>query len=67
MSDYSNCRIINIRRGSKSRGLDGIVYADLVAANGSLLIAATLSYIQDALRERLPAHPLDAPPLDPLS
>jgi hypothetical protein len=48
------CTITNIRKGSKKQGRDLIIYAELRDAQGELVIAATLDYIVEALRERLP-------------
>jgi hypothetical protein len=49
-TDYSKCRIINIRRNPRTTNL----HAALVDADGVLIIAATLDYIIQALEERLP-------------
>ena len=56
---YKDCVIKNIRRGivvssrPSTRGRDKIIYADLYAADGELLISATLDYITDALKDRI--------------
>lgn len=52
--DYSKCRIVNIRRGPKSKGRDIWTYAHLVDEKGNIVICATLDYIVKALEERLP-------------
>lgn len=52
-SEYEDCKIVNIRYGSKSSGRDSILYAHLVDKYNNLLISATLDYIVGALRERL--------------
>jgi hypothetical protein len=56
-TDYSKCRIVNIRRGEKSKGRDIWIYAHLVDEKGNIVICATLDYIVKALDERLPEVP----------
>lgn len=61
MSDYQNpyvgAKITDIRLGSRSKGRGHIIYANLVGADGELLVAATLDYILDVLKTRLPPTP----------
>jgi hypothetical protein len=52
MSNYKNCRIVDIRRGSGERS--HLIYAQLVNDKDELLISATLDYIVEALAERIP-------------
>lgn len=54
MSDYKNCRIIDIRRGSGKRS--HLIYAQLVNDKDELLISATLDYVVEALAERIPVE-----------
>jgi len=49
---YRGCTITNIHRGSKGRDMH--IYATLVDSEGKVLISATLDYILEALKERLP-------------
>ena len=49
-NEYNGCKIINIRK----HALTGTIHASLVNKDGTLLIAATLEYINKALAERLP-------------
>jgi hypothetical protein len=56
-TDYSKCRIVDIRRGEKSKGRDIWIYARLVDKDGNVVINATLDYIVKALAERLPDVP----------
>lgn len=58
MSDYKNCRIVNIRRGSGKRS--HLIYAELVNDKDELLIGATLDYIVKALAERIPIEENEA-------
>lgn len=57
---YVDCTIKNIRRGKviprrpSTRGRDEIIYADLYSKDGELLISATLDYITEALKVRVP-------------
>jgi hypothetical protein len=51
MNKYDTATITNVRRGKGTRS--NIIYANLVAADGELLIAATLDYIVEALAERM--------------
>jgi len=52
--DYTHCRIVNIRKGSRATGRDKYIYADLFDENDRLVISATLDYISEQLTERLP-------------
>jgi hypothetical protein len=54
---YVGSKITNIRLGSRSKGRGHIIYANLVGADDELLISATLDYILDALKSRLPPTP----------
>jgi hypothetical protein len=54
--DYAGCTIVNIHRGTKASKRDDIVYAELRDKNGALMIAATLEYITESLKIRLPEH-----------
>lgn len=55
MNKYDTAIIKNIKRGTGGRR--HIIYAQLVAADGELLIAATLDHIIDALRDRMTKEP----------
>jgi hypothetical protein len=52
MSDYSDVWITDIRRGKGSRS--HIIYARLVNGKGETLISATLDFIVEALKHRMP-------------
>jgi hypothetical protein len=54
MSDYIDCKIVNIKRGKGSRS--HIIYATLISKRGDLLISATLEYILEALHARIPTE-----------
>lgn len=54
---YEGATIRNIRLGSTSKGRGHFIYAELVSADGQVLISATLDYIEEALRDRLPLTP----------
>ena len=54
---YDGATIRNIHLGSTSKGRGHIIYAELVSADGMPLISATLDYILDALKTRLPPRP----------
>ena len=56
-TDYSKCRIVNIRLGPKSKGRVIWVYAELRDEKDQLVICASLDYIVKALEERLPEVP----------
>lgn len=52
---YNNTAIINIRRGKASENRSDVVYATLVDnTTGETLVSATLCYILEILKERLP-------------
>lgn len=55
MSEYENAKIVNIRKGEKSKERDKNIYAELRTANGELLVGSTLPYILKVLQERLTA------------
>ncbi len=52
ISDYDGAVITNIRRGKGDRSQ--YIYAQIRDKNNELLVAATLDYCVDALKERLP-------------
>ncbi len=55
MPDYSNVKICDIHRGKASEIRGDLVYATLRDADtGELLVSATLDYIVEILKERLP-------------
>lgn len=56
-NEYDGAVITNIRRGSTARGRGHIVYANLVDRHGDVLISATLDYILDAVKTKLPTRP----------
>lgn len=56
-TDYSKCKIVNIRRGKGSRSV--FIYAELVDEENNLVIGATLDYILEALEDRLPGKKED--------
>ncbi len=60
--EYEGATIINIRRGDPAKGRGNVIYARLVAKDGTLLINATLAYITEAMTERLP----DFKPTEPV-
>jgi len=61
-SDYEGCTIVNIHRGTKASKRDDIIYAQLRDKNGALLISASLEYILEALKIRLPEYTPHLPP-----
>lgn len=54
MSEYKDCRIVNI-----GRSRTGSIHATLVDKDNQILISATLDYIVEALNERLPENDKD--------
>ena len=52
---YDTAKITNLHRGEGRRR--HFIYAQLVAADGELLVAATLDYIVDVLKDRMTKEP----------
>ena len=54
---YKGATIRNIRFGSATQGLEDILYAQLVDADGELLVAGTVDAILGVLKARLKQRP----------